>query len=59
MFGDFEYVTDYRDDAKLRGQFDELQVGAQHLPLRWLQRRCESIVAGVLRHGVAEGLDGR
>ena len=24
MFGDFEYVTDYRDDAKLRGQFDEL-----------------------------------
>ena len=24
MLGDFEYVTDYRDDAKLRGQFDEL-----------------------------------
>lgn len=24
MFGDFEYVTDYRDDAELRGQFDEL-----------------------------------
>lgn len=24
LLGDFEYVTDYRDDAKLRGQFDEL-----------------------------------